>query len=344
MRAVTFNKFGSLEVLEIKDIPVPRPGVGEVLVRVKAVGLNFVDILTRKGELPNKIKFPHISGSEVTGDIVELGEGINNTDFEPGLRVVVNPHLYCGKCEYCLNGEDNVCLHGGVFGIMTQGGYAEYVVAPVQNIFPLPEVLSYEEAAAILVAAPTAYHMLIDRGKLKKGETVLIIAGGSGIGSYAIQIAKQLGANVIATAGSVEKRKQALSLGADHVIDHSEPGWSKEVRSLTNKRGVDLVFEHVGGATWDNSVKSMARNGRLVTCGGHTGFDVSINLWNLFAKQLSLIGSFSGTNKNLLEILRMAEQGVIKPIIYDIYPLEKIHEAQKQLENRNIFGKLIIKP
>ena len=340
MRAVRFHEFGDLDVLRLENVAAPSFGPDEVLIRVKYTGLNHVDLLTREGKLPNRVSLPHISGTEVAGEVA--GTGSNVTDIKSGDKVLINPHLSCGVCEFCREGHDNICLRGGVFGIMTEGGYAEYTVAPAQNVTLLPESLGYREAAAIGVAGATALHMLVDRGNLKVGETVLIVAAGSGIGSFAIQLAKYLGARVIATAGSPEKLEMAKQLGADETVSHGEKGWHSKVRELTQKKGADLVFEHVGLATWDDSVASMARNGRLVTCGGHSGFEVKINLWTLFTKQLSLIGSFSATDANYYEVVRLAGRGVIKPVIHRTYPLEAAREAQRDLTDRKIFGKILL--
>ena len=324
------------------DVAIPTPGPDEVLIKVRACGVNQVDLLTVAGLTPRPVEFPHISGTEVAGDVVEVGSDV--TDWKPGDRVVVDPVLTCGSCEYCITGRNNLCLYGEIFGVLTQGGYAEYTTAPARQLLRIPENLSYAGAASLAVTGPTAWHMLHRRAGLRAGETVLVIAAGAGIGVVAVQIAKLAGARVIATAGGAEKVQKARDLGADFVVDHNEPDWSAKVRAYTDRRGVDVVFEHVGKATWDGSVASMARNGRLVTSGGHAGFDVNINLWHLFVKELTVIGSYAGTRQDFLDIMGLAGRGLISPVIHATFPLERAEEAQALLRDRGVFGKLLLEP
>lgn len=342
MRAVRYHRFGGLDALVDEAAPAPRPGPGEVLVQVEACGVNRVDILSREGRTPFKTPFPHVSGSDVAGTIAALGDGVGG--LAPGARVVVLPTLHCGTCAMCLGGEDNMCLRGGIYGVMTDGGYAEYCVAPARNIVPLPAGLGFVAAAAVAIVGSTAWHMLVTRAALRPGEDVLVVAAGSGIGAMAVQIAKLSGARVIATAGRPEKLDKARELGADFVVDHGKPDWSAEVRRLTDRRGVDVVFEHVGAATWAESLNCLTRNGRLVTCGGHTGFQVSIDLWHFFVKQLTLIGSFAGTRRDLLDVLKVAERGLLHPVLHAVLPLERAAEAQRLLEQREVFGKIVLTP
>jgi len=342
MYAVRYHRFGSRAELRYEEVPTPRPGTGEVLVKVAACGINQVDILSRTGQTPFKTPLPHISGSDVAGEVVEVGEGV--AGLAPGSRVVILPNLSCGSCGMCRAGHDNVCLKGGVFGVMCQGGYAEYTVAPARNVIALPDGLSFVDAAAIVIVGTTAWHMLVSRVALRPGEDVLIVAAGSGVGAMGIQIAKLSGARVIATAGRAEKLAKAKALGADFVVDHSKPDWSSEVRRLTDRRGVDVVFEHVGAATWEQSLACLTRNGRLVTCGGHTGFTVSIDLWHLFARELVLIGSLAGTRQDLLDVLKVASRGALRPVIDRVLPLWQAAEGQRLMEDREIFGKVILTP
>ena len=343
MRAVRLHEVnGRAEFRLDKDVEVPTPKAGEVLLAVKACGLNQVDLLTRDGQTPAAIPLPHISGTEVAGEVVSVGPGV--TEWKVGERVVVDPILSCGGCSFCLSGQTNMCLRGRVFGVQTQGGYAERVVAPAHQLVRLPESLSYAEAAAVAVTGPTAWHMLRRRADIRIGEDVLIIAAGAGIGVLGMQIAAAAGARVIVTAGSEEKLRQARELGAQFAVNHREPSWPEQVRQWTGGRGVDVVFEHVGAATWEGSLRSLARGGRMVTCGGHSGFSVNINLWHLFVKEHTIIGSFAGSRDDFMNVLRLVEQRKIKPVIQQVFSLEDLTKAQALMESRQVFGKLIIEP
>ena len=343
MRAVRLHEVnGRAEFRLDKDVEVPTPKAGEVLLAVKACGLNQVDLLTRDGQTPAAIPLPHISGTEVAGEVVSVGPGV--TEWKVGERVVVDPILSCGGCSFCLSGQTNMCLRGRVFGVQTQGGYAERVVAPAHQLVRLPESLSYAEAAAVAVTGPTAWHMLRRRADIRIGEDVLIIAAGAGIGVLGMQIAAAAGARVIVTAGSEDKLRQARELGAQFAVNHRDPSWPEQVRKWTGGRGVDVVFEHVGAATWEGSLRSLARGGRLVTCGGHSGFSVNINLWHLFVKEHTIIGSFAGSRDDFMNVLRLVEQRKIKPVIQQIFSLEDLTKAQALMESRQVFGKLIIEP
>ena len=343
MRAVRLHEVnGRAEFRLDKDVEVPTPKAGEVLLAVKACGLNQVDLLTRDGQTPAAIPLPHISGTEVAGEVVSVGPGV--TEWKVGERVVVDPILSCGDCSFCLSGQTNMCLRGRVFGVQTQGGYAERVVAPAHQLVRLPESLSYAEAAAVAVTGPTAWHMLRRRADIRIGEDVLIIAAGAGIGVLGMQIAAAAGARVIVTAGSEDKLRQARELGAQFAVNHRDPSWPEQVRKWTGGRGVDVVFEHVGAATWEGSLRSLARGGRLVTCGGHSGFSVNINLWHLFVKEHTIIGSFAGSRDDFMNVLRLVEQRKIKPVIQQIFSLEDLTKAQALMESRQVFGKLIIEP
>ena len=342
MHAVRFHEYGGRDVLRIDQVPVPRPGPEEVLLKVRACGINRADLLSRSGRIKGRGGLPHTSGTEVAGEVV--GTGSQVTDRRPGDRVMVHPTQYCGECEACRTGEDNLCPNGQIFGFDTAGGYAEYAIATARYLVELHGSLSYIDAAAMALTASTSWHMLVRRAELKAGETVLVVAAGSGIGVYAVQIARYLGARVIATAGSPEKREKAGALGAEIVIDHSLPGWNKKVRSATGGRGVDVVFEHVGAATWDESLRTMARMGRLVTCGAFTGSKVEMDLWPMFAKQLKLIGSFSHSRSDLEHVLRMAAGGILKPVMHACLPLAQVAEAHRMLEDREVFGTIVVTP
>ena len=344
MRAMRLHDVGNgqTELRLDQDVPVPTPGTGEVLLAVRACGLNQVDLLTRDGQTPQTPPMPHISGTEVAGDVVEVGPGV--TGWAVGDRVVLDPILSCGECVSCLRGATNMCARGRVFGVQTPGGYAERVVAPARQLLRLPASLSYAQAAAAAVTGPTAWHMLRRRADIRIGEDVLIIAAGSGIGVIGMQIAALAGARVIATAGSDDKVRQALETGAHFAVNHRDPTWPDQVRKWTGGRGVDVVFEHVGKATWEGSLRALARGGRLVTCGGHSGFQVDINLWHLFVKEHTLIGSFAGARQDFLDVMRLVEQGKIRPVVQETFALEDVAKAQAMLDARQVFGKLLLDP
>jgi NADPH:quinone reductase-like Zn-dependent oxidoreductase len=341
VKAIVFDRYGGREVLEYRDVPTPRVRPDEALVRVRACGLNHLDLFIRGGAIARSVPLPHIPGSEVAGEVEEAGD---LAGVKPGDRVVVAPYLFCARCEYCLSGEETICLQGDVLGRTSDGGYAEYVAVAGRQLLPIPEGVSFEAAAAVTLSTLTAWHMLVTRARMRPGEDVLVLGAGSGVGSGAIQIAKLGGCRVFATAGSDEKLQKARELGADDVINHSTSDSREEVRRRTSGRGVDIVIEHVGEATWDKSVGSLARNGRLVTTGATTGPNGTVNINRLFGAQLSLIGSWGGTRAELRVVLAMVAAGRIKPVIHAVYPLEKAAEAQGVMESREQFGKLLLRP
>jgi len=342
MKAIIFYKRGGPEQLRYEDVPEPVIGPDEILVHVRACALNHLDIYTRQGAQAVKAPLPHILGLEATGDVAAVGEAVSGVQV--GDRVGLHPFITCGACEYCRSGHENLCLNRKILGVNVHGGYAEYVKAPAVNAIPIPDHISYEEAAAMPVAFGTAWHMLVDRARLQAGETVLILAAGSGVGTAAIQVAKHLGARVIATASTDEKLARARELGADETINYSSGKFSHAVRKLTDGRGVDVVFEHVGPDTWQESVASLAPNGRLVTCGATTGRWGQTDLWSLFGKQLSLLGSFGATHKDHREVIGLLAAGVLKPVIDRCLPLWEAARAHELLESRQVFGKLILNP
>ena len=339
MKAVRFHEHGGSEVLRYEEAPEPALRAGEVLVRVRACALNHLDLWERSGLERVRIPMPHISGSDVAGDVVRA-EG---AEVAAGQRVMLQPGLSCGRCEACLSGRDNECAAYEVLGYRNHaGGYAELVKVPVQNLISIPDGIDYIHAAAFPLTFLTAWHMLMTRAKLERGEEVLVLAAGSGVGQAAIQIARLQGARVLATAGSAEKLERARSLGASEVIHHHEQDVAEEVRRLTNKRGVDVVIEHVGQATWAKSVRSLARGGRLVTCGATTGADAGLNLQALFAKQLSIHGSYMGTKGELLQVARFFFSGEVTPVIDRTFPLAEAAAAQQRLETSGQFGKIVL--
>jgi NADPH:quinone reductase-like Zn-dependent oxidoreductase len=343
MKAVRFHQHGGPEVLRYEDAPDPELNPGEVLVRVRACALNFLDVWERRGLEHVTIPLPHISGSDVAGEIVASAASDGPPDVAVGQRVMLQPGMSCGRCAACLSGRDNECLQFEVLGYRTHpGGYAEYVKVPAQNLIPIPDGIDFVSAAAFPLTFLTAWHMLMTRAQLKRGEDVLVLAAGSGVGQAAIQIAILQGARVFATVGSDAKLERARSLGAQEVIHHHRQDVAKEIMRLTNRRGVDVVIEHVGAATWEKSVRSLARGGRLVTCGATTGPHVGIDLRALFAKQLSLFGSYVGTKGELWHVARFFFSGQLKPVIDRTFPLAEAADAQRRLEASEHFGKIVL--
>lgn len=340
MKAIVIHEHGGPSVLRYEDLAEPHVRAGEVLVRVHACALNHLDLWVRRGLPGVAIPLPHIPGSDIAGEVVKIGEGV--TTVRVGQKVLLAPGVTCGKCPACISGNDNRCPEYTNLGYRIDGGCAEFVRCPEVNCMPCPENLDWVHAAAVPLVFQTAWHMLVNRAQLQPGEDVLVLAAGSGVGSAALQVAKFFGARVIATAGTDEKLKKARELGADELINHSVMPISKEVRRLTNNRGVDIVFEHVGSATWEHSVKSLALGGRLVTCGATTGYDVKIDMRFLFVRQLSILGSYMGTKSELRTVLKLIEQGKLKPIVDKVWPLHAAALAHEYLENNKQFGKVVL--
>jgi NADPH:quinone reductase-like Zn-dependent oxidoreductase len=340
MKAIIFHEHGGPEVLQYTDAPAPGIRANEVLVRVRACALNHLDLWVRRG-LPNvPIPLPHIPGSDIAGELAEVGADV--TAAKVGQKVVLAPGVSCGKCAACIAGLDNRCRQFSNLGYMINGGCAELVRCPEVNCLPYPENLSFEEAASIPLVFQTAWHMLITRAQLQLGEDVLVLGAGSGVGSAAIQVAALFGARIIATAGSNAKLEKAKQLGAAYLINHKAQNIREEVRRITNKRGVDVVVEHVGTATWDESVASLAVGGRLVTCGATTGYDAKIDLRFLFSRQLSLLGSYMGTKSELASVMKLVTSGHLKPVIDRTFPLASCADAHRYLEAGEQFGKVVL--
>lgn len=342
MKALMVQEHGGLDVLRVVDVDTPEPGPGQVRVAVRAVGANHLDTWVRRGVPGHAFPLPLVLGSDVAGVVDESGPGV--TDLAPGAPVVLAPGVSCGHCAACLSGRDNQCRSYGLLGEHRDGGCADFIVVPRQNVMPLPAGLSFEQAAAIPITFLTAWHMLVDRAALRPGETVLVHAGGSGVGSAAVQIAKLWGATVITTAGTPAKCERALALGADHAIDYNARDFVAAVRELTGKRGVDVVVEHVGAATWAGSLRSLAWHGRLVTCGATTGADVSLNLRQVFFKSLSILGSTMGSKGELAELLGHFASGRLRPVVDRVLPMSAAAEAHRLLEAREVFGKIVLVP
>ncbi|HZN07817.1 MAG TPA: zinc-binding dehydrogenase [Pyrinomonadaceae bacterium] len=342
MKAAIFRQHGGPDVLEYADVPEPRIRANEVLVEVRACALNHLDIWARKGLPGIDIPLPHILGNDVSGVVREVGELV--TWVKAGDEVMVQPGVSCGHCEACLSGKDNFCREYDIIGYRRDGGYAELVAVPGANIIPKPAALSWEEAAALPLVTVTAWHMLVTRADVQPGENVLVHAAGSGVGSVAIQIAKLRGARVITTASTDEKLAHARELGADETINYTRDDWPKEVRRLTDRKGVDVVVEHTGATTWPGSISSLKNNGRLVTCGATSGYDARTDLRQVFYRNLSLLGSFMGSKAELLAAMKFVEEGKIRGVVDRVLPLSDARQAHELIENRAQFGKVILKP
>jgi len=339
MFAVRFHQHGGPDVLRYEEVADPEPAPGEALIRVRACALNHLDLWERRGQPRVKIPLPHISGSDVAGEVVAAAA----PDVPLGRRVLLQPGVSCGRCAACLEGRDNECRSYEVLGYLNHpGGYAEYVTVPVQNLVPIPDEIDFVRAAAFPLTFLTAWHMLITCAGLRHGEDVLVLAAGSGVGQAAIQIARLHGARVFATAGSRQKLEHARSLGAYDVIDHYQQDIGNEIRRMTNNRGVDVVIEHVGEATWAGSMRSLARGGRLVTCGATTGANGAVNLQALFARQLTVRGSYMGAKGELLRAARLFFAGQLNPVVDRTYPLREAPQAQRRLEESEQFGKIVL--
>jgi NADPH:quinone reductase-like Zn-dependent oxidoreductase len=326
-------------VLQYEDAADPVPAPGQALVRVRACALNRLDLWQRRGLERITIPMPHISGSDVAGEVVEA----NAPGVAAGQRVMIQPGLSCGRCAACLSGRDNECPQYEVLGYRSHpGGYAELVAVPVPNLIPIPDAVDFVHAAAFPLTFLTAWHMLVTRADVQRGEDVLVLAAGSGVGQAAIQIAVLLGARVIATAGTPDKLARARALGAAETIDHHRHDIAEEIKRLTNRRGVDVVIEHVGAATWAKSMRSLARGGRLVTCGATTGREGAVDLAALFSKQLSVLGSYMGTKGELLRAAPFLFDGRLAPVIDRTFPLSEAAAAQRRLEESAQFGKIVL--
>jgi NADPH:quinone reductase-like Zn-dependent oxidoreductase len=338
MKAVRIHEFGGPEVLRYEDVPNPVLRKDQVLVRVRACALNHLDLWIRKG-LPG-ITLPHILGSDISGEIVEVGEYVKS--FRTGARVLLAPMVFCGYCAKCSTGLQNECAEFSVLGNRVDGGYCEFMAVSAINIIPIPDSLDFIQAASVPLVFTTAWHMLVGRAGIRPGQTVLVLGANSGVGIAAIQVAKLFGATVIATAGNELKMAKAHALGADYTINHYNQKISTEVRRITNKEGVDIVIEHVGVATWEESLKSLKPAGTLVTCGATTGYQAGIDLRFLFVRQLNLLGSFMGTMGELHDVMTLVFSGKLKPVIDKVFPLQEARAAHEYLETSQMFGKVLL--
>ena len=338
--AIVLREHGGPEVLRRETIDLPEPSAREVRIRVRAVALNHLDLWVRRG-LPNlRLEYPHRLGSDVAGEVDALGPGARGVAI--GDKVVVSPGVSCGICVRCLSGEDTLCPQYGILGENLPGGYARHMIVPDANLASYPGELPFTQAAAVPLVFLTAWQMVVEKARLRQGETVLIHAAGSGVSTAAIQIAKLLGARVIATTGAAAKVERARRLGADDVIDSGVDDFVVEVKRLTGKRGADVVVDHVGGDTLARSVLATARGGRIVTCGATAGFHPQIDLRHVFFRQIAILGSTMGSKGLLFGILERVRTGALRPVVNRVLPLWEAREAHRVLESREAFGKIVL--
>jgi NADPH:quinone reductase-like Zn-dependent oxidoreductase len=343
MKAAFLTEQGSLDHLHYGDRPDPTPGRREALIRVRACSLNRVDLFGVMGRKGVRLQCPHILGRDFAGEVVALGEDADAA-FQPGDRVLVYPHVSCGQCEPCRRGRDNMCVRTWVIGLTSDGGLAELARVPLDNVYPLPANLSFEEGASVPTTFVTAWHMLVRRARLQPGEDALVMAAGSGVGSAAIQIARRLGARVFATAGSDEKLALARELGAEHTINYQTEDFLQRILALTGGRGVDVIVDHVGASVWEKNFASLAIGGRLVNCGVTSGHRVELHMGQLFTRQLSILGSTMGTKADVLDVLRLLERGELRPRVARTFPLSEVRRAFETMASSDFFGKLVVVP
>ena len=342
MKAVVFHEFGNSDVLRMEERPEPTASLGEVVVDIAAAALNHLDIDVREGVSRFPIELPHVLGIEVVGRISALGDGV--TGWQVGDRVMPYIMGTCGECRYCATGRESLCLTPGFISFSTGGGYAERLACPARQLLPVPDELGDAEAAAFQVAFGTAWHMLFTRGRLQAGETVLVNSVGSGVGSAAVQLAHTAGAYVIGTSSGDDKLAQASALGMDAGINYTTQDVVAEVMRLTGDEGVDLTYEHAGGELFQHGVDALSKDGRLVTCGAHSGEVVPFDLIPFFRRQLSVIGSFTYTRVELGRSVDLARRGLVKALVAATFPLEQSKEAMDLMESRSFFGKIVLLP
>jgi NADPH:quinone reductase-like Zn-dependent oxidoreductase len=342
MKVSWFHRFGGPEVLVCEETRKPMPEVGEAVVRVRAVGINHVDLDVRAGTSRIPVSFPHILGREFAGEVAALGD--KASPLKEGDRVWVTCRLPCSTCEFCLSGRDNLCVREGYFGLDLPGGYAEFVKVPIANLQRLPSHVSFQDAAASQIAFGTAWHVLINRGCLQAGNTVLIQAAGSGIGSAAVQVASLAGATIFATASSEQKLQRAKALGAHHLINYSEENFAQRVLELTGGKGVDVIMEHVGGDVFTRSLECLKTDGVIVTAGAHAGEVVPLDIIAFFRRQLRLAGSKNASVTELRTVMDLVAEGRLKPVVHATFPLAEAAEAHRVVGSREIFGKVLLLP
>ncbi len=340
MKAAVFHEFGGPERVRVEEVPAPTPGPGEVLVRVRACGLNHLDLWVLGGLPALKTPLPFWTGCDVAGEIAGLGPGVAGPAV--GTRVAVNPSLSCGVCEWCVAGEDSLCVRYGILGEHVRGGLAEYVTVAAANCLPLPAHVAFEEAAAFILVNMTAWRMLVTQSALRPAEDLLVLGVGGGVSSAAVQIGKLCGARVFVTSSSDDKLRRAKALGADEGVNYTRGDWTKAVREWTGKRGVDVVLDNVGGATWAGSIRSLAGGGRLVTCGATTGPIVETDLRLVFWRQLRIIGSTMASRREFRDVMGQLFAGRLRAVVDRTFPLERTADALAVLQRGEQFGKLVV--
>ena len=342
MKAVLFHKSGGPEQLTYEEKPDPIAGPGEITIRVACCALNHLDLWVLQGSPAYKISFPHVLGADVSGLVEDIGDGV--TEFSKGEAVVIDPLVSCGKCEWCGRGMDNRCVVRSLLGAGPfWGGYSEIVKVPARNVVKVPRNISMEEAAAIPVTFLTSWHMLVSQLNIQNGQTILVLGAGSGIGTASIAIAKSRGARVIATASRKDKQEKALALGADAVFNHTEPNLSGKVMEFTGKRGVDFVVEHIGPASFKESLMSLATGGTLVTCGATTGPETPVELRYIFSKELTIKGAYIGTSTEFRDLIAEFASGRIHATIDSVFPAMEARKALEHLVSRESFGKILLR-
>jgi NADPH:quinone reductase-like Zn-dependent oxidoreductase len=340
MQAGRISRFGGPEVVELVDVPAPRPQAGEVLVALRAAGLNQADVFVREGGLASA-PLPLVLGCEGAGQVAEIGAGV--TGFAVGDRVVINPFVTCQECPACVAGRQTECPNLRVVGEHLDGTYAEYSAVPARNVLQAPDGLGYPELAASVVAYMTAWHMLKTKAQVRAGESVLVVGAGSGVGSAAVQVAKALGATVIATTGTERKREQLREIGADEVVNYrDQPDFHEAVRALTGGLGVDVVHESVGRATVRNSILSARRGGRLVGMGSHTGSQVELDLKSIYQREITLIGSHMASPAEIAEFLPLLADGTLRAVVDSVFELKDAPGAHERLADPDRFGKVVL--
>jgi len=340
MKALAFNEFGGPEKLRLQDVPDPKAAPGEVVVRVRACALNHLDIFVREGVPALKTPLPFWTGCDIAGDVAEVGPDV--TGLRVGDRVCVNPNLTCGRCEFCIQGEDSLCVRYGIVGEHLPGGLAELLAVSAENVLPLPAHVSYEHAASFILTNMTAWRMVVTQARVRPGEDVLILGVGGGVSSTAVQIAKLCGARVLVTSSSDAKLERARQLGADVSINYAKEDWESAVYEKTAKRGVDVVLENVGAQTWKQSLRSLRKGGRLVTCGATTGPIVETDIRIVFWKQIHIIGSTMANRREFNDVMRLFFAGRLKAIVDEIVPLKDGAAAQRRLAEGRQFGKIVL--
>ena len=340
MLAAVIHEHGDRDVVHLEQVPIPQPAAGKVRLKVHACALNWLDVGIRRGPQFGAIPLPMTTGVDISGEVHAIGADVSG--WLAGDQVTVYSLVTCGHCEFCRRGDLTVCPQHQIIGEHINGGLAEYVIVPARNLIPKPKNLNHIEVAALPVVAGTAWHMLVTVAGLQAGETVFIPGAGGGVASLGIQIAKHAGARVIASTSTDDKSRKARELGADHVVNYHDQNWVEQVIDATKGRGVDVVQDNVGGKTWADSLRTLARNGRMVVCGSHSGRQFELTIPQIYHRQLSILGANGATYNELVTVLDLANQGSLRPVIDTVLPLSQIHEGHRILEEHDHFGKVVM--